>query len=212
MFAGWYNKVLTGRLVSADLQGAHNAIIPTMGSPPGGILSPLVSNLVMSSLLSTFPRGGRLSNRICRWCHSFCYRYDPPTMAALLERVLRRVCEWGDHYGLTFNTYKTTTVMFHRGRKCDHSPVLYQWGRHLQYLDKLTYLGIILSKRLSWTDRLKSRVCKCTYLLNKTKKLVGKKWGKTPLFVGRFLFLSLPPSSLVYRGHHTQGGINDFCS
>ncbi len=35
MIAGWYNKVLTGRLVSADLQGAHNTIIPTMGSPQG---------------------------------------------------------------------------------------------------------------------------------------------------------------------------------
>ncbi len=42
MAAGWYNKVLTGRLVSADLQGAHNTIIPTMGSSQGGILSLLV--------------------------------------------------------------------------------------------------------------------------------------------------------------------------
>ena len=39
MIAGWYDKVLTGRLVSADLQGAHNTIIPTMGSLQGGILS-----------------------------------------------------------------------------------------------------------------------------------------------------------------------------
>ena len=35
MIAGWYNTVLTGHLVSADLQGAHNTIIPTMDSLQG---------------------------------------------------------------------------------------------------------------------------------------------------------------------------------
>ncbi len=60
MIAGRYNKELTGHLVSADLQGASNTIIPAMGSPQGGILSPLVWNLVMNSLLSTFPwEGGK---------------------------------------------------------------------------------------------------------------------------------------------------------
>ncbi len=62
MIAGWYNKVLTGRLVSADLQGAHNTIIPTMGSPQGGILSPLVVCFPVNNL----PKGGRLSNMILR--------------------------------------------------------------------------------------------------------------------------------------------------
>ena len=29
----------------------------------------------------------------------------------MMERALRRVCEWGDHHGLAFNSDKTTTVM-----------------------------------------------------------------------------------------------------
>ncbi len=85
-------------------------------------------------------------------------------MASLMKRALRRVCEWGDYHGLTFNPDKTTTVMFYRGRKCDYSPVLSMGGRKLQYSDKLTYLGITFSKRLSWTDHIKSRVRKCTCL------------------------------------------------
>ncbi len=44
-----------------------------------------------------------------------------------------KVCEWGDHHGLTFNPDKTTTVMFHRGRKRDYSPELNMGGRQLQY-------------------------------------------------------------------------------
>ncbi len=165
MIAGWYNQVLTSRLVSADLQGAHNTIIPTMGSPQGGILLPLVWNLVMNSLLSTFPREGVKAIGYADDVILIVNGDDPITMASLMERALRRVCEWGDHHGLTFNPDKTTTVIFHRGRKRDYSPELYMGGRKLQYLDKLTYLGIIFSKRLSWTDHIKSRVRKCTYLL-----------------------------------------------
>ncbi len=118
MIGSWYNKVLTGCLVSADLQGAQNTIVPTMGSPQGGILSPLVWNLVMSSLLSTFLREG---------VKAIGYAVDVngddlATMASLIERALRRVCELGDYHGLTFNPNKTTTVMLHRGRKQNYSP------------------------------------------------------------------------------------------
>ncbi len=44
----------------------------------------------------------------------------------------------------------------------------------------MTYVGITFRKRLNWTDHLKSRVRKCTYLLNKTQGLVGKVWGLNP--------------------------------
>ncbi len=81
-------------------------------------------------------------------------------MALLMERALRRVCEWGDHHGLTFNPDKTTTVMLPRCRKRDYSPAFYMGRRQLQYLDRMTYLGITFSKRLNWTDHIKSRVRK----------------------------------------------------
>ena len=53
---------------------------------------------------------------------------DPITMASLMEWALRRVCEWGDYHGLTFNPDKTTTVIFHRGRKRDYTPNVYMGG------------------------------------------------------------------------------------
>ena len=124
MIAGWYNKVLTGSLVSADLQVAQYTIVPTMGSRQGGILSPLVWNLVMNSLLSTFPREGVKAIGYADDVILIVNRDDPITMASLMERELRRVCEWRDHHGLTFNPDKTTTVMFHHGRKQDYSPEL----------------------------------------------------------------------------------------
>ncbi len=95
---------------------------------------------------------------------------------------IRLVCVSGEttHHGLSFNSDKTTTMMFHRGRRRDYSPEIHMGGRQLQYSDKLTYLGITFSERLSWTEHIKSRVRKCTYLLNKAKNLVGKEWGLNP--------------------------------
>ncbi len=60
-------------------------------------------------------------------------------------------------------------VMFHCGRKLEYSPELCMGGRRLQYSDKMTYLGIMFSKRLSWTNHIKSRVHQCTYLLHRPK-------------------------------------------
>ncbi len=85
------------------------------------------------------------------------------------------MCEWCDHHGLSFNHEKTTTVMFHCAHKRDYSPELFMRKRHLQYSHKLTYLGIMFSKRLSLTDLIKSRVRKCKYLLNKAKNFVRKE-------------------------------------
>ncbi len=97
MITGWYNKVLTGRLVLEDLQGANNKIIPTMGSPQGGILSSLVWNLAMNSLLSTFPREGIKAIGYTDKVIFIVNGDDPPTMALLMELVLRRVYEWRVH-------------------------------------------------------------------------------------------------------------------
>ncbi len=112
----------------ADVQGANNTIIPTMGSPQEGILSPLVCNLVMNSLLSTFCWEGIKAIGYADDIIFIVHGDDPPTMALPMERALSWLGEWGDCHGLAFNPNKTTTVMFYRSRKCDYSPELRIYG------------------------------------------------------------------------------------
>ena len=52
-----YTNLLKGRKVTANLQGVTQTITPGRGNPQGGILSPLVWNLVMDSLLKEFQSG-----------------------------------------------------------------------------------------------------------------------------------------------------------
>ena len=53
----WYTNLLKGRKVNANLQGVTQTITPGRGSPQGGILSPLVWNLLMDSTLKEFQSG-----------------------------------------------------------------------------------------------------------------------------------------------------------
>ena len=53
----WYTNLLKGRKVTANLQRVTQTITPGRGSPQGGILSPLVCNLAMDSLLKELQSG-----------------------------------------------------------------------------------------------------------------------------------------------------------
>ena len=53
----WYTNLLKGRKVTANLQGVTQTITPGRGSPQGGILSPLVWNLVMDPILKESQSG-----------------------------------------------------------------------------------------------------------------------------------------------------------
>ena len=64
----WYNNLLRNRSITADIQGTKKTIRPTQGSPQGGVLSPLVWNIIMDTLLSTFNQSDpvKIIGYLCR--------------------------------------------------------------------------------------------------------------------------------------------------
>ncbi len=74
MITGWYNKVLTRCLVSADLQGANNTIVPSMSSPQGG--NPIAAGVELGNELPAInlPSGGCQGKKICGQHYTYCQR------------------------------------------------------------------------------------------------------------------------------------------
>ena len=70
--------------------------------------------------------------------------------------------EWGAQNGLSFSKDKTTVVFFSRQHKF-HSEVLPRLkklqinGHNINPSDSMTYLGIVLDQKLSWTPHIKKR-------------------------------------------------------
>jgi ribonuclease HI len=176
----WYNIVLRYRKVTADLQGEQMTVRPGRGSPQGGILSPLIWNLIIDSLLSTFLTGPVKALGYADDTLLYITGVDPSTMAQFMQKALDRTLSWGRRNGLSFNPTKTTTVLFTRSRRKVKEPDLWMEGKKLEYSDEMKYLGVTVQKRMSWANHVNERVRKAGKLMNMVRNVIGQKWGLDP--------------------------------
>ena len=179
----WYDNLLRNRCVASELQGESNMRIPTRGSPQGGVLSPLIWNLIMDTLLSDFDRQ---PVQVCGYADDIfllvCGK-DLPTLRNLMQSALNKVSSWGERNGLNFNPQKTQMVWFTKARR--NKPRFQKYkltvnGQTLDQQDELTYLGVTLRYDLSWRKHLLDKVGKGKKLLNLAKAAVGREWGLDP--------------------------------
>jgi ribonuclease HI len=176
----WYDIVLRHRSVSASLQGAKKTVRPGRGSPQGGILSPLVWNLIIDALLKSFSSGPVKALGYADDTLLYISGVDPPTMAHFIQEALDKTLSWGKENGLTFNPTKTTTVLFTRSRRNVQEPKLIMEGKALEYSNEMKYLGVTINKRLSWTTHVTERTKKAGKLLNMVRNVIGQNWGLDP--------------------------------
>ncbi len=177
----WYDQLLRNRKVVAEIQGVTQVIKPGRGSPQGGVLSPMVWNIIMNTLLSRF--GKTEAVKVIGYADDILLLVEghvTHVMGDIMQKKLEEVIRWGDLHGLVFNPLKTTVVMFDRARKFKSEPEIRMRGKILTYSENLKYLGVTFSKRRTWTHHITSRINVCKFLLNKTKAVVGREWGLTP--------------------------------
>ncbi len=176
----WYCNLLKGRSVRANVQGQEARIVPARGSPQGGVLSPLIWNLIMDSLLSQF-KGD--SVKIIGYADDILLYVTgriPKVMTELIQSSLNKVIDWGRTNGLSFNPSKTQTVMFSRNKRRTTLPTLHMEGMALEYKESFKYLGLDIHRCLSWSKHIISRTDKGKFLLTKCKSVISQKWGLTP--------------------------------
>ncbi len=204
----WYMDLLKNRVVTASVQGQCLRVIPARGSPQGGVLSPLIWNLIMDSLLTQFKRGPTkvlgYADDILIYTEGIC----PVTMGESLQSSLDFVLRWGTQNGLTFNPAKTNIVLFTKRKKQTMTPLVYMNGVALELRNSFQYLGVEIQKRLSWTGHIRSRINKCKFLMTKCKNIVRQKWGLTPEKVEWIHNAIVRPKitygSVVWASHLTQ--------
>ncbi len=177
----WYCKLLRCRDITADVQGQTVNVIPARGSPQGGVLSPLIWNLIMDRFLSRYKKG---PVKVLGYADDILLYISgriPNTMVEILQPALEEVLKWGSQNGLTFNPTKTSVVLFTKRRTTVQiERPLMMGGTSLQFSDSLKYLGIELHRSLSWTKHITSRTDKCKFLLMKCKNIISQKWGINP--------------------------------
>ena len=118
-------------------------------------------------------------------------------MATMMNEALQMVWDWGQSHGLVFNPTKTVVCMFEPDRRYKHEPIVRMGGEELVYSKVVKYLGITLDKRLSWAQHVEGRINKCSYLLNKLSRTVGREWGFSPNRI-KWVYTAVIKPKLMY--------------
>jgi len=114
-----------------------------------------------------------------------------------LETALSTLSRWTAGCGLGVNPEKTELVLFTRKYKV---PILVPPKLHqtrLTFSNQAKYLGVILDKKLLWTDNILDRTRKAAIALFACKKAIGRKWGFSPMIV-HWLYTAIVRPILLY--------------
>ena len=156
-------------------------ITPWRGNPQSGILSPLVWNLVMDSLLKEFPSGPVKAVGYADDIIIMASGIDMRIGAENIQLALNKIINWGKAKGLVFNPSKTQAIIFDRSQKYKVSPrSILMDGQELEFTDRIKYLGMTIQSRLSWTAHVVGQIKKANMLLSRARTIVGREWGLNP--------------------------------
>jgi len=178
--ADWIDHMLGNRLLETYKGDSKILGTITSGCPQGGVLSPLLWNLVVDELLTRITQMG---------CQVVGYADDifiiarGPFLSPLvgvMQRALTLVDSWCNTTGLSINPSKIEVVVFTKNYKWDRNCSLKVAGQNLDYVDSAKYLGVILDSKLSWKKHLEYKCAKITAALWQTRRAVGTNWGLKP--------------------------------
>ena len=175
-----YLNILKHRTVKAELQGEETIRRPMRGSPQGGVLSPLIWNVIMDTILTQF-KGTAV--RVVGYADDILLMIagkDPGTLVDGMNKALKTVLRWGDENGLVFNPSKTCMVRFSQCKKFSQWRDVRMNAVTLSYEDSMKYLGVTLQKSLSWNMHVHERSKKSTKIINLANACIGQKWGLNP--------------------------------
>ena len=176
---GWITNMLKYRTIRFAGDATQRATA-VKGCPQGGVLSPLLWNMVVNGLISTlnanyFFTVGYADDLAILITGNFAN-----TICDLTQSALHIVDKWCKKYGLSVNPSKTELIMFTNRRALGDFKLPTLRGTTLQLVTEVKYLGVILDSKLNWNRHLENKLNKACLIFWQCRRLVGKKWGLTP--------------------------------
>lgn len=197
IITNWIYQMLKNRNLFSTLRQAEISKLSVRGCPQGGVLSPLLWNLVADTLLRElnnkgFPTYGFADDYlilIVGLCIS--------TLFDLMQNALSVVERWCHHVGLSVNPNKTSIVLFSEKRNLSGIRPLRLFGSEINVSSQVKYLGVILDSKLSWTAHIEFRVKKACMAFGQCRRTIGKTWGLKPKYI-KWIYTTIVRPILAY--------------
>ena len=171
--------MLTQRNIKIELYQTEIIRSVTKGVPQGGILSPLLWNIVIDTLLELFTMDPTFAQAFADDIVLMINGSDAESLLGLMNRALRKIKEWGEKHKLNFSSTKTTAIHFTRKRTSPTTKLMLG-DNELKMQDSVKYLGIILDRKLSWNKHIDSIYNKAMISMGRCRRAIGKTWGLSP--------------------------------
>lgn len=176
----WIIRLLCSRIVTYETSGTKTSIIPTKGTPQGGVISPTLWIVVMDELLCRLSREGFSIIGYADDLVIVCRGKFLSTLCGTTQRALNIVERWCIEIGLKVNPDKTELMVVTNKRILSDfkSPKLF--GKLIEMKDCVKYLGVTFTPKLNWSEHIKYRVNKCIRVFWCCKRAIGRNWGLRP--------------------------------
>uniref|UniRef100_A0A1I8I929 Reverse transcriptase domain-containing protein n=1 Tax=Macrostomum lignano TaxID=282301 RepID=A0A1I8I929_9PLAT len=149
------------------------------GGPQGGVLTPVLWNMVMDELLCSDLHDPILKVGYADDVTAICAGPSVDTIRDLLQGFLGRAERWANQCGLRLSESKTTAVMFTNKLLWTIKP-LTLYGKNISMEKQVRCLGLTLDHRLNWTPHIQTKAKKALAVLAQIRRAVGTTWGLTP--------------------------------
>ena len=176
----WINAMLRNRTVTVTVQSKSVSKTVRKGCPQGGILSPLLWNLVIDSLLEMINSTPADSEGFADDVNLLIRGIDIDTIIDIGQQCLNRIRDWGLKTGLNFSPTKTEAILFTWKQKWIIKSPLKLGDKTIKMSKQVKCLGVILDHKLSWRPHCQDRVRKATIALMQCRRAIGKTWGLNP--------------------------------
>ena len=161
----WIVNLLCNRKVIYSLKGISLLKYMIKGTPQGGVLSPLLWNLVIDSLLSLLINSNPKPDFTQGFADDLVTAFTGehlPTLIGHMQRTVDIISNWCKDNGLELSPHKTSLVLFTRKRKFSIDTPITIDGHTLSYSKDVRYLGVILDQKLNWTKHVDTVTSKAT--------------------------------------------------
>jgi len=193
----WTNNMLRGRQVQATLNGETMEVSVAKGCPQGGVLSPLLWDMVVDELLKELNSMGIYTQGYADDIAILVVGNNMRLISEKMQRALKIVEDWCSRVNLSVNPEKTVIVPFTKRRNMEDLKIPTLFGTNLQFAREVKYLGVILDAKLTWNQHIEHAIKKSRMALMATKRAVGRTWGLSPYIV-QWLYTTVVRPKLNY--------------
>ena len=151
----WLINFVSGREQCVVLDGVCSPLLSTgAGVPQGSILGPTLFLLFINDLKQV------VKNEVVMFADDTTLfsvvdsKSSRADVANSLNEDLREIEKWAETWFVKFNATKTQSLLISRCQDMENHPPLYFCGSRVQEVSSIKFLGLIIDRKLSWSQQI----------------------------------------------------------